>query len=341
MGTEQKTEPPTERRLRQARREGDHPLSRVAVSFGALAGATLVLPFVVRSLFAQLNEMLTLSLRAETEPLLGGLATRVVRLVSPVLGVAALVALAVGLGQTRGGLSLSPLGWASGRPSPLGRRSAGLGFPVLDLLRIAIASLLFGWFGWRLLESLGEDLAASLGSGPGALTLGSKAGEQLLYGALLVLFAGAVADSILVWFAWYARLRMTREEVRRERRESEGDPTLKQARERTHRELLESAPLGRIAEAALVVLGKSHLGTALAYDPAHDAAPVVLLQARGASLASLKALAAAHALPVVDDPELGQLLADLPAGEPIPSTLYSAVSSAMLAARRERRSPSS
>src|SRR5688572_7852430 len=105
MPGEQKTEPPSPRRRRRARREGDHPLSPRAIGLGALGLGLLVAPFVVAALQDTTRELLSDALLPGASPDAGVLAWRVGKLVAPVLGLAAAGALLVGMAQTGGAVS--------------------------------------------------------------------------------------------------------------------------------------------------------------------------------------------------------------------------------------------
>src|SRR5690348_10165022 len=105
MASEQKTEPPSPRRLRRARREGDHPISPRAIGFGAFALALLVAPLLIAALHDSAIDLLHEALRpgAAADPSV--LAWRVGKLVAPVLALAAAGALLVGMAQTGGAVS--------------------------------------------------------------------------------------------------------------------------------------------------------------------------------------------------------------------------------------------
>jgi flagellar biosynthesis protein FlhB len=335
MPSERKTEPPTARRLRRARREGDHPLSSALVALGSLACAALLLPSACRWLVDSTRELLYQSLQPGAEADLRGLVWRVAGLVSLVLGPAALAALAVGLGQTGAGLSLRPLGWNVRRLSPMqGLARAWSSTTLLSLARWLVSGAVLGLLGLRLLESSGPALAASIGSVRAAARLAGELCEQLLWGALWVGLGAAVIDVLVVRRAWYARLGMTREEVARELRDNEGDAGLKQARQRVHRELLRNAQLDELPRASLLVVGRPRLATALAYAPGRDAAPRILMHASGRLAQTLESLAPGYGVPVHDDPELARALAALAADEPIPAALYTAVAAALRTASR-------
>lgn len=331
MPSQRKTEPPTRRRLRRARREGDVPVSERLIGTAALLGAALVLPWLAAQLVRHTGELLELGLRGASS--LDALPSRVIRLVGPLLGAAALAALGAGLAQTGGALHVGRLGWQWARLSPrlsLGDGAARRGAAV------AIASVgvpLFSWLAWRALEPLGGALAASIGDAASALRFLAAASERLLAVGLAVLALGALGDTFVAHRSWRQRLRMTREEVLREQRESEGDPGIKEARLRAHRELLEGAGLSRSSEASLVVLGHG-IAAALRYQPEQDHAPIVLVVARGALATQLEALAQSRGTRIAEDAELAAELSRVPVLEHVPAASYSRVAAAFARARR-------
>jgi flagellar biosynthesis protein FlhB len=342
MAGEQRTEPPTARRLRRARSEGDHPVSRVLVSFGAMAAAALLLPSVLGLLVQRTRALLEQSLQlggsigaeALARDGLSAAGLSLVQLVALLLGPAALAALVVGLWQTGAGLSLTPLAWNSRRLDPL----ANLGrlwsrALLVSLLRWLATGLLLAIIGWHLLRSAGAALAASVGSVHAAAELASRLCHQLLWAALALLALAGVVDALVVRGSWLARLRMTREEVQREQRENEGDLALKQARQRAHRELARSAQLAELPRALLLVLGRPRLATALTYDAAQDPAPRILIQASGRLAHTLEALAPAYGVAIHEDLELARALSTLQPDDPIPSSLYATVAAALRSAR--------
>ena len=342
MADDQRTEPPTARRLRRARSEGDHPVSRVLVSFGALAVATLLLPSVldllVRRVRALLAQSLELGSSSGAETLAGNALSAaglsLVQLVALLLGPVALAALVVGLWQTGAGLSLTPLAWNSRRLDPLANLGRVWSKTLLvSLLRWLSTGLLLAAIGWHLLRSAGAALAASIGSVHAATELASRLCHQLLWAALALLALASVVDALVVRSSWLGRLRMTHDEVQREQRENEGDVGLKQARQRAQRELSRSAQLSELPRAALLVLGRPRLATALAYDAAQDAAPRVLMQASGRLAQTLEALAPVYGVAIHEDPELARALSTLQPDDPIPSSLFTTVAAALRAAR--------
>ncbi len=340
---DERTEAPTARRLRRARREGDHPISSVLVSLGGLAAAALLLPVLLELLVARTRALLQQTLQQHTAASGAALSTpqvsvpleSLVELVALVLAPAALGALVLGLWQTGAGLSLTPLAWDPRRLDPFAKlRRLGSVTLLATVLRWLLSGALLGLLGFYSLRAAGAGLAASVGSVRAALHVAAELGRELLWAALGVTALGAVVDALVVRSAWLSRLRMTRAEVQREQRENEGDAALKQARQRAARELARNAQLSELPRALLLVLGRPRLATALVYDAERERAPRILMQASGHLAQTLETLAPVYGVLTHEDGELARALAALNPDEPIPPALYSAVSGAVQSARR-------
>jgi flagellar biosynthesis protein FlhB len=338
MAGDRKTEPATPRRLRRAQADGDHPVSFAVVRLGSLATLVLTLPLALAALSSDALTLLQLALRRGAPLDLSELPMRVLRLVAPIVGTAALGALLLGLWQTGGAFSLRALAWDWRRLNPfdsMPRVWSRMRF--FSMASALVGTALLGVVAFQLLESHGPSLGASVGSADRALRLGAELCRELLLWALLVAFALAVADALFTRSAWRARYRMSRQEIRREQRESEGDPGLRQARQRSQEELAQNAGVSELAGTTLLVLGRPHLAVALRYEPALDAAPRVLIIGSGALARTLMNLAPVYGVPTLEDPLLARQLARLTPGQEILKAQYAAVA-ALLESLGQRRS---
>jgi len=157
--------------------------------------------------------------------------------------------------------------------------------------------------------------------------------------ALVALALGA-ADYLLVRRRHLDRLRMTREEVKREYKESEGDPSHRAERQRLHRELLEQRMVAEVRKADFVVVNPDHIAVALRYDRDGEAAPIVVARGERLLAERIKQAAREAGVPIFRDVTLARSLRDLPEGAEIPAALYEAVAE-ILRAVYAMSSPSS
>ena len=148
---------------------------------------------------------------------------------------------------------------------------------------------------------------------------------EIAKGVAGVLIILAAVDFAVTRHTWLSRLKMTKEEVKRETKESEGDPQIKSQREQLHQELLSSAAVQAVKEATVVVINPTHLANALRYDEQIDDAPVLVVKAEGPLARKIVDEAHDLQIPVRQDIELAHALFELPEGHPIPPDLYEAV----------------
>jgi type III secretion protein U len=154
---------------------------------------------------------------------------------------------------------------------------------------------------------------------------GRIAGSLAWKAALVGLGLGAL-DLLVTRRAWLRRLRMTKEEVKREHKESECDPQVKAARDRAYQELLAQAAVGNLRQASVVVVNPTHIACALRYAEAEgDEAPVVVASGEGELAARIVKAAHDYGVPVVRDVPLARALVELSVGDSIPEALYEAV----------------
>jgi flagellar biosynthesis protein FlhB len=328
MPSDRKTEPPTPRRLRKARRDGDHPVSRALIGFGALALPLVFAPLALQGLYESSRESLLEALAGvPAQP--SGLAACVAVLAGPLLGAAGLGALFAGMWQTRGVLSLGPLRWDLGRLNPFERPGRGPAGRSLSLALAFAAAVATCAAAWLILKDMGTVLAHAIGNPDAALSLAVESCSRLGHWALGVALVFASTDAVLCYLDWLERHRMTPDEVRQEQRDDQGDPALEQARQRVHRELSSSGPSRELAGANLLVVGAPRLAVALSYDPHRDIAPRVISRGSGAVAARLEALAESYGVPVEYDTALARALAEVPLDQEIPKARYGDIAQAL------------
>lgn len=322
------TEDPTPARLRRAEAEGD-----VAVSapFGS-ACAFLVASTMLTPIATELARWARWSLGAafavgarDPEAVAMAALTATVSLVTPIALASAGTAALVGGAQAGGVFAPARVTPDLGRLAP-SRGLASLWAPqrLASLLRAVVMLAIFGALcRRRLLDGVGPLLAAA--SPSAAISAAAALAAALLRDAGLLLLVGGLADVVVSRRARLARLRMTHDQIKREHRESEGDPRLKAARERAHHELLAQASIHAVNDATVLVVNPTHLATALRYRDGEDEAPSVVAKGEG-DLAARMIEAARHGdVPVVRDVPLARALHELEVGEQIPEALYEAV----------------
>jgi flagellar biosynthetic protein FlhB len=198
-------------------------------------------------------------------------------------------------------------------PSQVVRRTGGA---VMKLLAVGavVAIALAG------IASARPTSAASLASL--AATTVTHALESVI-GALVAL---AAVDYILARRKIQAQMRMTTEEVKREHKESEGDPHVKGKRRQKMRQMAKRRMQAAVAKADVVVVNPTHYAVALRYDDKQDAAPVVVAKGVDEYAAKIREVARKNGVPVLSRPPLARALHKLvDENKSVPSNLYKAV----------------
>jgi type III secretion protein U len=337
------TEAPTPRRLADARRRGEVAYSGDLVGGAALAAAALTLALRGPASAARLVAYVGDALRAAPAGGPSGAAAR--RAAEVALDVAAaplaaafVAAVAVALLQTRGLVALGRLRPDARRLSPAsalrGARQGDGGAARRTLgavAKVAVAA--------ALLAALARPLLApviGLAGAPAGVVwraLGVMARRMALAAAAVALLVGA-ADYLLARARHRRALRMTRAEVLRERRETEGDPERRAHLLRLRRERLAAPPPAEVVAraATLLVTGAAEaLAVALRYQPGGATAPAVVAVGRRPVAAAMEGAARASGVPVVDDGALARALAGVVEGGEIPAALYPPVAAVIAA----------
>lgn len=331
----QRTEQPTARRIEKARREGRFPASRefvAAMQWAAFVAAVAALGSwwaagmreTLRGLLAEaFRRDLTLRTAAE-------LAGRVALGLAPSLALGATAAaatLGAQLAVTRFGFSLKRLRPALDRLNPAARlrdlpkQNIPLLFQSLWMLPLFAAAL------YLVIRANLDTLLAMPLAPPawGARRL-AEAVQALFWRAALVLAALGAWDLWRQRRRYLADLRMTRQEVRDEAKEVEGNPQVRARIRRLQRDLLRRRMMARVAKATAVIVNPTHYAVALRYRMEEMPAPVVVAKGKNWLALRIRQKAVAHQVPVVENPPLAQALyQSCQVGRPIPVHLYRAV----------------
>jgi flagellar biosynthesis protein FlhB len=176
------------------------------------------------------------------------------------------------------------------------------------------------------------DVAGTAGRVDAALGLSGELALSVAGLAVALGFTLGGADLAIVRFSHRKRHRMTKDEVKREHKESEGDPEIRAARQRAHQEVLDGTAIAAVKGATIVIVNPTHLATALRYDEERDEAPRVVSRGRGDLARKIAEAARAYGVPVVQDVPIAHALDLLEIGDEIPESLYEAIAEILRAA---------
>jgi flagellar biosynthesis protein FlhB len=332
----QQTEQPTQRRVEKARREGQFLSARELVSalqfmvFLALASAGG--QSWLRSFSETVRRLLR---RAFAEPLtdtaLTHLAWELFRahlLPLAMAGMAvALATVALRLATTRFGVSFKQLAPDPARLNLLTRLRE---LPGQNLPALAQAVVLMPLFCWAVYgiarDNLDGFMALPLeGVAAGMARINSSLHDLLWKAAGLFLVFGA-ADLFRQYRRYRNSLRMSKQELRDEMKESEGNPQMKMRIRRIQRDRLRRQMMKQVPTATAVVVNPTHYAVALRYSMDGMTAPVVVAKGKNWLALRIRQVAVEHQVPIIENAPLAQALyqgAEI--GQEIPAHLYRAV----------------
>jgi flagellar biosynthetic protein FlhB len=149
---------------------------------------------------------------------------------------------------------------------------------------------------------------------------------ELLWRTSVTLAVLAGADYGLQYWRWFSQVKMTRREVRDEFKANEGDPDIKARVRRVQREMTRRRMLQAVKGATVVITNPTHFAVALKYDRTEMPAPVIVAKGQDHMAARIKKVAADHGVPVVENVTLARALyRDADVGDVIPGPLFGAV----------------
>ena len=326
-----KTEDPSARRLERARGEGQVPLSPELPALAVLTGAAIVLamaaPGIGRTLVRRLEvlvaQMHALSpATAVREAMMAAAAA-----VLPFLAIAIACAAAATLLQTSFLLHLKAVLPDLARISVAQGLGRVFGPTTLvtagkSVLKIAVV----GTAGWMVLRGALPELSRS--ADWDAMTLTARTAALLLRVMIAMLVAQAlitIGDILLTRIRHTRSLRMTRQDLRDENKETDGDPLIKARLRRVRMQRARRRMLAAVPNATVVITNPTHYAVALAYARDGDAAPRIVAKGVDSMAARIREVAAEHRVPIVANPPLARALYPHEIDRAIPEAFFAPV----------------
>ena len=336
MADAQHSEKPTQRRLDRARREGDFPASREFISSIQFLGfVTIATAFggalVIRTAYVMgylFRRAFSLELTPQT---IISLTREVIfpELAPLIFAGAALIALVVltQLASTRMGISLNKLAPDFKRFNLI-RRITQL--PAQNVPMFLQALLLLPVVGLVVYYEFSENLGAFLalpwmGAQVAAMRVGQTL-ETLLWRAAAVFLVVGFGDLIWQRHRYTNQLKMSKQEIRDEAKETEGNPQLKMRIRRLQRDLLRRQMMKEVPKATAVIVNPTHYAVAIRYSANTPGAPRVVAKGRNYVAARIRQKAIENQVPIIENAPLAQALyKSVEVGQEIPGHLYRAV----------------
>ena len=316
---ESKTEDPTPKRLQEARRRGQVPQSKELGTFLLLLAVTIMLaamiPHAAGVLSMALKNYLSRPETFATDPGgIGGVLSEALWVTVKAIGVPVLFMMVVGLvaGPLQFGLifttdSLMPkfskISPMAGLKRLLSMRS------MIEFIKSLLKITVVGFAAYQVLRPVADDIQIypMIDIEQSVITIQDYI-IRLFGMAVLIVGVLAIVDVLYQRYEFNKQMRMTKQEVRDEFKQSEGDPHIKQRLRRLRVERARKRMMKNVPLADVVITNPTHYAVALKYDPVNMDAPQLV--AKGTDLIALRIrdLAQEHEVPIVENPPLTRTL---------------------------------
>jgi flagellar biosynthetic protein FlhB len=241
--------------------------------------------------------------------------------------------------QARGVISLKPITPQFSRINPAENAKNMVGMrPIVELLKSLGKLLIVGIAVWVSVRAAMPDaLALSQTSQIGFLFVVKRYTVRMFAIAGGAYLALALGDYLYQWWQFEQSIRMTKEEVKQEMKQNDGDPHIKQRRRAIARSYARRQMMKDVPKADVVIVNPTHIAIAIKYDPQLAPAPIVLAIGQRKIAERIKAIAADAGVPIVRNVPLARaLLKTAKVGTLIPYELYMAVAEVLAFVVRTR-----
>jgi len=349
MDEDEKTEDPSGKRLDEAREKGQNPKSQDLLQAATLLAGVLALHATAGMMHENLREVMIRAFRAiPTWKMsdatfatdfawgLGQLAKLILPILLPIAltGVVASVVM-VGLNWTLKVFDVSNFFnlFNPGNITRMFNKKA-----MVELLKGVAKILVVGWIAWLSIhKSLPQFLGMAAWPFLEQVIFTMTVAYNAVFKMAVVLLLIGIADFFWQKHTHLKQLKMTKQEVKDEARQSDGDPQVKNKRRKMRNEMHKRFALRQVPQATVVITNPTHFSVALRFEKGKDIAPVML--AKGADLMAFKIreIAREASVPIVENPPVARAIyAQVEPGEQIPPELYSAVAEVLAFVLRAR-----
>lgn len=345
----EKTEAPTGKRLEEAREKGQIAKSPEFGTAAFLLGFLLVFSFTGPPLWNFLLDVMgsTLSSAGSGErmgdgiiPWLQFMSFRTIVAMIGLVSAMAVIGIGVQAAQTGGLFTFKPMQPQFSRLNPLNNAKRILGKQsFVELFKSVLKMAIVGWAVYATLDNAWPDVQAlALNTSPMALAeVVKKYGFALMKNAGMMFIVLATADYAFQRWKTTDDLKMTKQEVKDEYKQQEGDPEIKSRRRSIARQRLRRQMFAEVAKADVVIVNPTHIAIAIKYDPNVAPAPYVVALGQRKIAQRIKELAFQNGVPVIENKPLARALIKVAkVGTIIPVEMYLAVAEVLAFVMRQQ-----
>lgn len=318
--SQEKSEPPSWWKLGKARARGEIPNSREVNSAAAFAAAMAYLMLEIDTIVRDLQNVFHLVLRnvwtagkpdaPYASEMILELGIVMARVCLPVLVIACIGAIAAGLTQTRGLVSFEPVRFNLQRVNPVsGTMNLFRVHNLLQLLKLVFGLLVVCIVVAVMIRDMLPDMIRA-GYAPAKQTvvLSWYFVKKLVTAGVVVAALMATADYLITHWTFMRGMRMTKDEVKQEQKELEGDPLIKSRQKGFFRELLDATTQEQIEKSKVLVVNPTHVAIAIRYQPGKIELPMVAAKGLDDRALAMRKYAERVGVPVYENRKLAREL---------------------------------
>jgi flagellar biosynthesis protein FlhB len=198
---------------------------------------------------------------------------------------------------------------------------------VVELLKSLFKVGIISVISYYVIKSHWKEIPSLMGFGVGQiLSFMGFVALEIIFNVLLVMIFLSLLDFTFQKFTYLENLRMTKQEIKEERKETDGNPQIKQRIRTVQMEMARKRMMSAVPEADVIVTNPTHISIAIKYDTETYAAPVVVAKGVGPIAMRIREIAKENSIPLVEDKPLARTLnKTVEVGQMIPASLYKAV----------------
>ena len=347
---QEKTEAPTEKKRRESREEGQVAFSKELSSAALLAGIVLTLvatsPFILDSfrelmtnIFRQMASADELSVNS-IYTMSGEIITTMLPAFTPFLTVIVLVAIFAAVVQVGIQITFKAIVPKFSKLSPLtGIKRLFSSQSLADFLKSMAKLIIVGFVGYlTYMDKISELNGLSVSTPEAILKYNFTVVAEVAGKIVLALVAIAIFDYFYQRWHHEQQMMMTKQEVKEETKQTEGDPQLKARIRQIQREMSNARMMQEVPKADALIVNPTHFSVAVLYDRDIMAAPEVTAKGVDHMALRMRTIARENNVPILERPELARdLYANVEIGEDIPERFYKAIAEILAFVYRLRK----
>lgn len=334
--SDEKTEKPTPKKLQDAKKEGQHAKSADIPTSLVLGGGIAALSATSGWIALKTRELIEIAFNggfrdgADDVSLLlkmSAMGATAMKLCLPLAVLSVLLGLIGIVAQVGFNISFKPLGPNFDKLNPGTNLKNLISVKsLIELVKLIVKAVAMVAIVYSVMKDLLPLMVgASYLSPAGIAAIGWAAAVKVVCAALILFVILGPVDYGLQRWQFIRGQRMSKDDIKREHKESEGDPKLKSQRKQLAREMVNSSPKESVAGATVVVTNPTHYAVALRYQSGETPLPVVVAKGVDESAAMIRRYAEEAGVPIVGDPPLARALYKLPIDQHISEELIEAV----------------